>query len=103
MSDDAERRTFAALQAEIAQLRHAVTAHATVDQAVGVVIAHSGVTPETAREILRDVAHRTDTKLREVAEHIRQWPHCGWLPEEVRTALTAAVHARVEGPSGTGT
>ncbi|MFJ3759409.1 ANTAR domain-containing protein [Streptomyces sp. NPDC090080] len=97
MSDDAERRAFAALEEEVAQLRHAVTAHATVDQAMGVVIAYSGVTPEAAWEILRDVSQRTNTKLREIAEQIRQWPHCEWLPEEVRGPLDAAVRARTEG------
>ncbi|MFK0160549.1 ANTAR domain-containing protein [Streptomyces sp. NPDC090493] len=103
MSDDAERRAFVALETEVAQLRLAVTAHAVVDQAMGVVIAYSGVTPETAWEILRDVSQRTNTKLREIAEHIRQWPHCQWLPDEVLHALDAAVRARREGTSAAGT
>ncbi|WP_369223918.1 ANTAR domain-containing protein [Streptomyces sp. R39] len=91
-----------ALETEIAQLRHAVTARATVDQAMGVVIAYAGVTPETAWEILRDVSQHTNTKLREIAEQIRQWPHCEWLPDEVRHALGAAVLARSAQPPATG-
>ncbi|WP_406438514.1 ANTAR domain-containing protein [Streptomyces sp. NBC_00631] len=93
---------IAALETEIAQLRHAVTARATVDQAMGVVIAYAGVTPETAWEILRDVSQHTNTKLREIAEHIRQWPHCEWLPDEVRHALDAAVPARAASAPATG-
>ncbi|MEV5957885.1 ANTAR domain-containing protein [Streptomyces sp. NPDC051987] len=85
---------IAALETEIAQLRHAVTARATVDQAMGVVIAYSGVIPDTAWEILRDVSQHTNTKLREIAEQIVQWPHCAWLPDDVRRALDAAVLTR---------
>ncbi|MFB7505551.1 ANTAR domain-containing protein [Streptomyces broussonetiae] len=95
MCEDVENLArIAALETEVAQLRHAITAHATVDQAMGVVIACSGATPETAWEILRDVSQHTNIRLREIAEHIRQWPHCERLPEEVRHALDAAVRAR---------
>ncbi|MFE9448052.1 ANTAR domain-containing protein [Streptomyces sp. NPDC006739] len=85
---------IAALQEEVAQLRHAVTAHAIVDQAMGVVVAYGGVRPDTAWQILREVSQHTNTKLREIAEHIVQWPHCEWLPQEVRDALDAAVLRR---------
>lgn len=93
---------IAALQQEIAQLRHAVTAHAVVDQAMGVVIAYAGVRPETAWAILRDISQHTNTKLREISEHILEWPHCAWLPDEVRHALDAATRSRTL-PAGPGT
>lgn len=85
---------IAALEQEVAQLRRALTTHAVVDQAMGVVIAYARVEPDTAWEILRDVSQHTNTKLREIAEHIVQWPRCGWLPQEVRGALDTAVRQR---------
>ncbi|MER6678725.1 ANTAR domain-containing protein [Streptomyces sp. NPDC000983] len=95
MPEDAESaERIAALEAEIAQLRNALTAHAAVDQAMGVVIAFTRSTPETAWEILKEVSQHTNTKLRVVAEHIRQWPHHGRLPDDVRHALDTAVRAR---------
>ncbi|MEU2332443.1 ANTAR domain-containing protein [Streptomyces sp. NPDC006654] len=85
---------IAALEEEVAQLRHAMTAHAVVDQAMGVVVAYARVGADTAWEILREVSQHTNTKLREIAEHVVQWPRCGWLPQEVRGALDTAVLRR---------
>ncbi|MCI3928552.1 ANTAR domain-containing protein [Streptomyces sp. AN091965] len=99
MPEDEERAgRVAALQEEIAQLQRAVDSHAVVDQAIGVVMAWSGVRPETAWEVLRDVSQNTNTKLREVAEHVVRWPRGGGLPEQVRVAMGAAVRRRV--PAG---
>ncbi|MEU3255405.1 ANTAR domain-containing protein [Streptomyces sp. NPDC006997] len=85
---------IAALQEEIAQLRHAVVSHAVVDQAIGVVVAYGGVHPDHGWDVLREISQHTNTKLREVAEHLVQWPHCGWLPAGIRRCLDAALERR---------
>ncbi|MET7732184.1 ANTAR domain-containing protein [Streptomyces sp. NPDC005402] len=79
------------LQEEVAQLRQAVVSHAVVDQAIGVVIALSGLRPEQGWEVLKTVSQRTNTKLREVAQHIVRWPERGSLPPEIRPALRIAL------------
>ena len=88
----------AALEEELAQLRHAVVSHAVVDQAIGVVVAHGAVRVETGWEILKEISQHTNTKLREVAEHLVQWPHCGWLPPEIHRGLYAALEHRKQPP-----
>ncbi|MEU3983239.1 ANTAR domain-containing protein [Streptomyces sp. NPDC026672] len=84
----------AVLREEIAQLRRALVSHAVVDQAIGVVVAYGGVRPGVAWDVLREVSQHTNIKLREVAEHLVQWPHCEWLPPEVRRSLDAALERR---------
>ncbi|HZF91576.1 ANTAR domain-containing protein [Streptomyces sp.] len=88
--EDSVRRIIA-LQEEVEQLKHAVVSHAVVDQAIGVVIAYAGLPPEPAWDVLKEVSQHTNTKLREVAEHIVQWPRCAWLPPEIRQALDASL------------
>ncbi|WP_432021369.1 ANTAR domain-containing protein, partial [Streptomyces sp. 1222.5] len=56
------------------QLKHAVTSHAVVDQAIGVVVALSGLSPVAAFEVLREVSQRTNVKLIDVAVSVVQWP-----------------------------
>ncbi|MFE9020462.1 ANTAR domain-containing protein [Streptomyces sp. NPDC007808] len=87
-------RRVAALEEELAQMRHAVVSHAVVDQAIGVVLVYGGLPPEEGWEILRDISQRTNTKLREVAEHLVRWPQYGWLPPEIRHELDAALGRR---------
>lgn len=89
---------LAALEEELAQLRRAIVSHAVVDQAIGVVLAHGGVRPETGWEILKEVSQHTNTKLREVAELLVQWPHCDWLPPEIHRSLNAALERRKQPP-----
>ncbi|WP_432133778.1 ANTAR domain-containing protein [Streptomyces sp. bgisy154] len=84
-------RRNAALQEEVEQLKHAVVSHAVVDQAIGVVVAYGRLRPDCAWDVLREVSQHTNTKLREVAEHLVQWPRCGWLPPEIHRALTASL------------
>ncbi|MFK4106739.1 ANTAR domain-containing protein [Streptomyces sp. NPDC019531] len=79
------------LQEEIAQLRQALVSHAVVDQAIGVVVAVSGLRPEQGWEVLKTVSQRTNTKLRDVALHIVHWPDVGSLPAEIRPALRIAL------------
>ncbi|MGK3941835.1 ANTAR domain-containing protein [Streptomyces sp. RP5T] len=79
------------LRTEVAQLRQALVSHAIVDQAIGVVIALSGLRPEQGWEILKTVSQHTNTKVREVAGHVVRWPDAGTLPPEIRRALRAAL------------
>jgi hypothetical protein len=79
------------LQEEVAQLRQALVSHAVVDQAIGVVLALSGLRPEQGWEVLKTVSQRTNTKLRDVARHVVRWPELGSLPPEIRPALRIAL------------
>ncbi|MFB8774947.1 ANTAR domain-containing protein [Streptomyces broussonetiae] len=91
-----------ALEEEIAQLRRAVVSHAVIDQAIGVVVAYGGVRPDIGWDVLREISQHTNTKLREVAEHLVQWPHCEWLPPGIRRCLDAALERRRSSPGRDG-
>jgi hypothetical protein len=84
-------KTIEELQAEVAQLRQALVSHAVVDQAIGVVLALSGLRPEQGWEVLKTVSQRTNVKLRDVAQHVVRWPDVGSLPSEIRRALRMAL------------
>ncbi|MFF0096689.1 ANTAR domain-containing protein [Streptomyces canus] len=79
------------LQEEIAQLRQALVSHAVVDQAIGVVLALGGLRPDQGWEVLKTVSQRTNTKLRDVAQHVVRWPELRSLPPEIRPALRIAL------------
>ncbi|MFJ1604500.1 ANTAR domain-containing protein [Streptomyces sp. NPDC088253] len=61
-SPDARRddATIAGLEQENAQLQHAVGAHATVDQAIGILLATHRIPPTAGFEVLREVSQRTN-------------------------------------------
>ncbi|MBL1110146.1 ANTAR domain-containing protein [Streptomyces sp. 5-8] len=84
----------AALREEIEQLKTALESRAVTDQAIGVVVAYGRLPSRQGREVLVEVSQHTNTKLREVAAHLVQWPMCAWLPPEIRTALDAALQRR---------
>ncbi|MGW0608112.1 ANTAR domain-containing protein [Streptomyces sp. NPDC002640] len=94
----AEADRVFALQAEVAQLKEAVTSHAVVDQAIGSLVALARVTPDQGWAVLKEVSQHTNTKLRLVAETVLLWARTGDLPEEIRTALQQALERR--GPVG---
>ncbi|MFJ6392803.1 ANTAR domain-containing protein [Streptomyces sp. NPDC091972] len=102
--DDAEAR----LVRENSQLRHAVDAHATIDQAIGVLIATHRLLPAAGFEVLREVSQHTNIKLHTVAEAVIAWALRHTLPEPVQQELDAAVQRRREdtpdgpGPTGRG-
>ncbi|MET8468094.1 ANTAR domain-containing protein [Streptomyces sp. NPDC006422] len=77
----------AALEARIEQLEQAVTAHADVDQAIGVVIALGGLSPAEGWDVLREVSMRTNVKLRLVARQLVAWPRTHELDPAIRTEL----------------
>ncbi|WP_055489394.1 ANTAR domain-containing protein [Streptomyces sp. TP-A0356] len=80
------------LYEENEQLRHAVSSHATIDQAMGAVVVLGQVAPEEAWRVLRDVSQRTNTKLRVVAEHILKFAQGGALPEPELQELKKALN-----------
>jgi hypothetical protein len=75
------------LQEQVRQLKEAVVSHAVVDQAIGVVIALGGVTPDEGWIVLKEVSQHTNIKLRNVAETILIWGRTGVMPPEIQTAL----------------
>ncbi|MFG3208036.1 ANTAR domain-containing protein [Streptomyces sp. NPDC048192] len=79
------------LQEEIGQLQKAVSSHAVIDQASGVVISLGGLRPEQGFDVLRKVSQRTNTKLRDVAEQIVDWVHSKKLDDSIREALETAL------------
>ncbi|KUL71518.1 MULTISPECIES: ANTAR domain-containing protein [unclassified Streptomyces] len=87
--DDSAR--IAELEAEVDQLRHAVGAHAVVDQAIGMVVALGRVAPDQGWAVLKDVSQHTNIKLREVAELIIRWGREGEMPAGIRVELQEAL------------
>ncbi|MGW5129367.1 ANTAR domain-containing protein [Streptomyces sp. NPDC004069] len=79
------------LHQEIDQLQRALTSHAVIDQAIGVVVAFGQIPPEDAWQVLREVSQRSNTKLRTVAEHVLKFAQGGALPdmelEQMKRAL----------------
>jgi hypothetical protein len=75
------------LREEVDQLKEAVTSHATVDQAIGMVVALGRVSPDQGWAVLREVSQHTNIKLRTVAEMILVWGRQGDLPPDIRAAL----------------
>ncbi|MEU9187250.1 ANTAR domain-containing protein [Streptomyces sp. NPDC048484] len=79
------------LQEEIGQLKEAVTSHAVVDQAIGMMVALGRVTPDQGWSVLREVSQHTNIKLRNIAELIIVWGQNGDLPHDVLAALEDAL------------
>ncbi|MFJ5774162.1 ANTAR domain-containing protein [Streptomyces sp. NPDC093094] len=88
-ADETER--ISELQDEVQQLKEAVTSHAVVDQAIGMMVALGRVTPEEGWLVLREVSQHTNVKLRRVAELILLWGRAGDIAPEIRTELEAAL------------
>ncbi|MFF7445684.1 MULTISPECIES: ANTAR domain-containing protein [unclassified Streptomyces] len=75
------------MQEEVQQLKQAITSHAVVDQAIGMMIALGRVTPEQGWNVLKEVSQHTNIRLRNVAELILIWGQKGDIPPEVRASL----------------
>ncbi|GGN57586.1 hypothetical protein GCM10011579_019950 [Streptomyces albiflavescens] len=75
------------LREEIDQLKEAVTSHAVVDQAIGMMVALGRVTPDQGWAVLREVSQHTNIKLRTIAEMIIVWGQKGDLSPDVRAVL----------------
>ncbi|MFE1289804.1 ANTAR domain-containing protein [Streptomyces sp. NPDC058751] len=79
------------LEAEVQQLKEAVTSHAVVDQAIGMVVALGRVSPDQGWAVLKDVSQHTNIKLRNIAELILVWGRDGDIPPDVRVELEEAL------------
>jgi hypothetical protein len=82
------------LEQENAQLRHAVDSHATVDQAIGILIATHQIASAAGFEVLREVSQHTNLKLHAVAEVVIGWALGQPLPGPVEQELDAALQRR---------
>ncbi|MFI8215604.1 ANTAR domain-containing protein [Streptomyces sp. NPDC085932] len=83
------------LERENAQLRQAVESHATVDQAIGVLVAVHRLTPTAGFDVLREVSQHANIKLHTVAETVIDWALGGSLPQPMGEELDAAVRRRL--------
>ncbi|OXS37131.1 ANTAR domain-containing protein [Streptomyces sp. XY006] len=83
------------LERENAQLRQAVDSHATVDQAIGVLVAVHRLTPTAGFDVLREVSQHANIKLHAVAETVIDWALGTSLPPPVGRQLDAAVQRRL--------
>ncbi|MET8247581.1 ANTAR domain-containing protein [Streptomyces sp. NPDC005202] len=87
--DEADR--IFELQEEVEHLKAAVTSHAVVDQAIGMMVALGRITPDQGWLVLKDVSQHTNIKLRNVAELVLIWARTGDMPEEIRAGLEDAL------------
>ncbi|MVO88751.1 ANTAR domain-containing protein [Streptomyces sp. p1417] len=92
------REQLVRLEEEVDHLKQAVTSHATVDQAIGVILAVGQLTPAHGWDVLKEVSQNTNIKLRHIAELIVTWGRTGELPSEVRSQLESSIDRR-SGPS----
>ncbi|WP_234336275.1 ANTAR domain-containing protein [Streptomyces sp. NRRL S-920] len=79
------------LQRKVSQLEQAVESHATVDQAIGIVVAMGRLTPDQGWTVLRETSQHTNIKLSRVADLIVAWGCAGDLPEDIRRELDASL------------
>ncbi|WP_307804825.1 ANTAR domain-containing protein [Streptomyces sp. VRA16 Mangrove soil] len=88
---DGRCERIGALQDEIRQLQQAIASHAIVDQAIGVMIALGGLTPNQGWHVLKTVSQQTNIKLRHIAERIVAWTTGHPLDTNLRHALDLAL------------
>lgn len=102
VSADGEPESVLELKHEVEQLREALWAHATVDQAIGVVIALCRLSPDEAWDAIRNVSMRTNTKVRDIAHQIIVFASTGELAPDVRREMERQVRQlrRVARPIG---
>ncbi|MFE2472446.1 ANTAR domain-containing protein [Streptomyces mirabilis] len=93
-ADGTRAATVAGREQENTQLRHAVDSHATIDHAIGVLIATRRLPPASGFDVLREISQRTNTKLRTVAEALIARALGRPLAEPVGGELDPAVQRR---------
>ncbi|MFH8487772.1 ANTAR domain-containing protein [Streptomyces longisporoflavus] len=96
-----ENEAVAELQGEVEQLRQAVWAHATVDQAIGVIVALGRLSPEAAWDVIRNASMHTNTKLRDVAQQIITFATTGDVPKEFRREIKRQMQREQESAART--
>ncbi|WP_460060684.1 ANTAR domain-containing protein [Streptomyces sp. YKOK-I1] len=79
-----ESRRIAQPEGEAGQQKEAVTSHAVVDQAIGMMVALGRVPRDRGWAVLKDVSQHTDIRLRHVAELILIWARKGGIPSDIR-------------------
>ncbi|GKQ38475.1 ANTAR domain-containing protein [Streptomyces sp. A012304] len=93
-ADGTRDAAVARLEQENAQLRHAVDSHATVDQAIGVLVATHRLPPAAGFEVLREASQHTNIKLHTVAKNLIAWALGRPLREPVGQAVSSTVSAQ---------
>jgi hypothetical protein len=68
--------------------------HATMYYAIGVLLVLGRLTPDEARNVLRNISQRTNTKLRDVATLLVQWAGSGDLRADIRSELARQLRPR---------
>ncbi|GGV26962.1 hypothetical protein GCM10010277_08240 [Streptomyces longisporoflavus] len=96
-----ENDAVAELQGEVEQLRQAVWAHATVDQAIGVIIALGRLSPDAAWDVIRNASMHTNTKLRDVAQQIITFATTGEVSKEFRREIKRQMQREQESAART--
>ncbi|MDQ0809400.1 hypothetical protein QFZ63_001114 [Streptomyces sp. B3I7] len=91
---DADAERIFALEEENRQLKEAVTSHAVVDQAIGMVVGLARVTPDEAWRVLVEVSQHTNIKLRCLAETLVHWGGSGVLAPEIWAVLEETLDRR---------
>ncbi|WP_193475277.1 ANTAR domain-containing protein [Streptomyces griseomycini] len=81
------------LRAEKRQLRQALTSHAVVDQAIGVLTVRGRIEPYRGFTALREISQHTNIKLPVVAEQILKHARGAALPGLLLRELHAALPA----------
>ncbi|MFJ5779874.1 ANTAR domain-containing protein [Streptomyces sp. NPDC093094] len=79
------------LEEETEQLKEAVTSHAVVDQAIGMMIAMGRIDSDQGWTVLREISQHTNIKLRHVAELVLLWGRTGEISPEIADELGAAL------------
>ncbi|MFJ3640367.1 ANTAR domain-containing protein [Streptomyces sp. NPDC090108] len=99
---DSEPERITELRTEVDQLKEAVTSHAVVDQAIGMMVALGRISPDQGWEVLKEVSQHTNIKLRTIAELILVWGRRGDIAPEIRAELESALdrHGPVQVPGG---
>ncbi|MGW4566936.1 ANTAR domain-containing protein [Streptomyces sp. NPDC004561] len=81
----------ARLEMEVTQLQRAVASHATIDQAIGVLICLHQLSPDDGFTVLRIASQLANTKLHTVAEAVITWAHTHQpLPARTKDVLDEA-------------
>ncbi|MFG2607640.1 ANTAR domain-containing protein [Streptomyces sp. NPDC048514] len=86
------------LRAENAQLRQAISSHATVDRAIGVLVARAGISPDDGFGILREVSQHLNIRLSVLAAEIVRHARGAGLPPRLLGELHATLTRRAETP-----
>lgn len=82
------------LEAQVARLREVLPARAQVDQAIGVICAVGGLSPDEAWDALREISMCSNTKLGTTARQLVTWAHHGELAEDIRAQLERQIARR---------